>query len=112
MSQNFWLASFFELLTPCYRTSALFLLAKLHWLPIDLGIKFRIAILTFKTLNLGQLIYLGNVIKRHVPGRALRSPIDMKHLIIPATITMISMLGLRFAAPTLWNIIPFEIRAL
>ena len=47
------------------------LLEQLHWLPIDLRIAFKIATITFKTLNLGQSEYLGNVIKRHVLGRAL-----------------------------------------
>ena len=59
-----------------YRISPSPLLEQFHWLSIDLCIAFKIATLTFKTLNLGQPEYLGNVIKRHVPGRALRSATD------------------------------------
>ena len=54
-----------------YSNSPSPLLEHFHWLPIDLRIAFKIAIITFKTLNLGQSEYLGNVIKRHVLGRAL-----------------------------------------
>ena len=63
-----------------YRISPSLLLEQLHWLPIHLRIAFKFATLTFKTLNLGQPEYLGNVIKRHVAGRALRSAIDSKRL--------------------------------
>ena len=93
-----------------YRMSPSSLLEQLHWLPIDLRIAFKIATLTFKTLNLGQPEYLGNVIKRHIPGRALRSAIDSERLNLPTTKTVISQRGFRIAAPTIWNAKPYEIR--
>ena len=73
-----------------YRISPSSLLEQLHWLPIDLRIAFKIATLTFTILNLGQPEYLGNVIKRHVPGRALRSVTVSERLNLPTTKTVIS----------------------
>ena len=83
-----------------YRISPSPLLEQLHWLPIDLRIAFNIATLTFETLNHGQPKYLGNVIKRHVPGRALRSATDLERLNLLTTKTVISQRGFRIAART------------
>ena len=66
-----------------YRITPSPLLEQLHWLLIDLRIAYKIAILTFKTLKLSQPEYLANVIKRHVPGRALRSATDSERLNLP-----------------------------
>ena len=46
-----------------YRINPSPLLEQLHWLPIDLRIAFKIATLTFTTLNPGQPEYFENVSK-------------------------------------------------
>lgn len=66
----------------------------------------------FETVNLDQPIYLSNVIKIHIPVRALRSSTETERSIIPAAKTVISAPGCRVAASTVWNTIPFEIGAL
>ena len=94
-----------------YRISPSPLLEQLHWLPIYLRIAFKISTLTFKTLNLGQPEYLGSVIKRHVPGRALRSVIDSERLNLPTTKTVISQRDFCMAELIIWNTLPYEIRS-
>jgi len=48
-------------------------LSRLHWLPIDARIKFKIATLTYEALHTGNLPYLASLLHRHNPCRALRS---------------------------------------
>jgi len=42
-------------------------LADLHWLPVRVGIEFKIALLTFKTLTIHQLNYLIDQLQPHWP---------------------------------------------
>jgi len=56
-----------------FTVSSSFTLKRLHWLPIDARIKFKIATLTFKALNTGNPPYLASLLHRHNPCRVLRS---------------------------------------
>ena len=49
------------------------LLQKLHWLPIEKRIKFKIILLTFKLLSGSAPSYLTDFIHTYVPSRSLRS---------------------------------------
>ena len=48
-------------------------LKRLHWLPIDARMKFKIATLTYKALHTGNPPYLASMLHRHNSCRALRS---------------------------------------
>ena len=48
-------------------------LKRLHWLPIDACIRFKIATLTYRALHTGNPPYLASLLHRHNPCRALRS---------------------------------------
>src|ERR1044071_9495188 len=45
----------------------------LHWLPVPEHIKFKIAVLTCKTLQIGKPSYLADLLIPYRPSRALRS---------------------------------------
>jgi len=81
----------------------------LHWLPVDMHIKFKIATLTYKILSAGQPTYLHHLLQQYIPLRSIRSA-SQQLLHIPPLRTNFSRRAFRHAAPTLWNEIPLTIR--
>ena len=86
------------------------MLKLLHWLLLRKRIEFKIATLTFKTLNNNQPTYLRDFIKLHVPSRSLRS----------CSKQMLEVLDIRsangrrtfsFAAPSIWNRLPEHVKS-
>ena len=49
------------------------LLQKLHWLPIEQRIQYKVSMLTFKALTMGAPMYLRDLLIIHEPSRVLRS---------------------------------------
>ena len=49
------------------------ILSALHWLPIDKRIKFKILLLTFKSLNGTAPTYISDILHTYTPTRTLRS---------------------------------------
>ena len=84
-------------------------LAHLHWLPVDMRIKFKIATLTYKILFTGQPTYLHHLLQPYTPLRSIRSA-SQRLLHIPPLRTNFSRRAFRHAAPTVWNDIPLTIR--
>ena len=58
------------------------ILKRLHWLPIEQRIKFKIAVLTFNTLSHKQPTYLSQLLVPYQPTRNLRSS-DQHLLVVP-----------------------------
>jgi hypothetical protein len=85
-------------------------LRKLHWLPIDERITFKIASLTYKTLNYKQPTYLLELLHPVVPTRTLRSS-TQQLLKIPAIKSQIGRRSFSFSAPTVWNSLPLPLRS-
>lgn len=84
-------------------------LHRLHWLPINQRIHYKICSLTYKTLQDRSPSYLFELLTPHVPSRSLRS--SNQHLL--STPLLRSSAGRRsfsFAAPTLWNSLPLDVR--
>ena len=81
------------------------LIYELHWLPIKYRIEFKILLITFKILNFLAPTYLLSLISLMLPSKYnLRNSID----------NLLLTLGDRsftFAAPKLWNALPFDIRS-
>src|SRR6188768_1495513 len=76
-------------------------LKKLHWLPIQQRIKFKIGVITFNTLNTLQPSYLCELLTLHKPRRSLRSSSD-EHLLEISLIK--SKLGSRsFSCAAQWR---------
>uniref|UniRef100_A0A8C6Q7A5 Reverse transcriptase domain-containing protein n=1 Tax=Nothobranchius furzeri TaxID=105023 RepID=A0A8C6Q7A5_NOTFU len=85
-------------------------LARLHWLPVNFRVKFKILTFVFKALNGLAPDYLSDLVTRYVPNRALTSA-DCLLLLVPSM--KCKMRGQRafvYAAPTLWNALPLSVR--
>ena len=85
------------------------LLRNLHWLPISQRIKFKIAVLTFKTLHIGQPSYLADNLSLYNPSRNLRSS-TANLLIIPDIRSEVGRNSFAYSAPTIWNSLPQPLR--
>ena len=86
-------------------------LDKLHWLRVTERIEYKILLLVYKCLHDAAPSYLQELLTPHTPVRTLRS-CDRLLLKKPKT-KMISYGDRAFAAaaPTLWNNLPYEVRA-
>ena len=81
---------------------------KLHWLPIQSRIKFKICTLTNKLLSVNQPANLRSLIT-YVPPRLLRSS-DQCLLTQPRTRTCIGQRAFSVCAPSIWNSLQLSIR--
>ena len=85
-------------------------LKDLHWLPINYRIDYKLAILTYKIRATCSPAYLKPFIRDYVPSRQLRSS-SMQLIMTEATKTEIARRSFSQAAPSVWNCLPYEIRA-
>ena len=85
-------------------------LKKLHWLPIRQRISFKIAAITFKTLQNKQPSYLSDLIIPYIPTRNLRS-LDKLLLTVPDIRSANGRRSFSFAAPSIWNSLPLALRS-
>src|SRR6267154_2282520 len=85
-------------------------LRSLHWPPISSRINYKIASITFKTLQNQQPAYLHDLLTPYVPTRSLRSS-DKHLLVVPSTKLVQSRRSFLHAAPTVWNSLPLTLRS-
>ena len=85
------------------------LLKSLHWLPVPQRIKYKIALITFKTLQIGKPSYLSELLIRYDPFRDLRSASE-NLLVIPDIRSSHGRRSFSFAAPTVWKSLSTELR--
>ena len=85
------------------------ILKDLHWLPIRERIDFKILVLTWKALNGTAPEYLTTLLIPHIPNRTLRSS-DKQLLVVPRASSALGDRAFSVAAPTLWNLLPLNIR--
>ena len=84
----------------------------LHWLTVKQRIWFKIMLLTFKCLIGKAPVYLRDMVERYMPNRTLRSS---NALLLKVPRLKNKTLGARtfvYAAASLWNSLPLEIRAI
>ena len=85
-------------------------LKKLHWLPINRRLEYKVLLLTHKTINNKGPSYLKDQLEEHMPRRHLRSG-TMSLLSIPASNnTKYSKQSFKHCAPKLWNSLPMDLR--
>jgi hypothetical protein len=84
-------------------------LSKLHWLPIKKRITFKIASLTYKTLHFNEPSYLFNLLTFENNSRNLRSS-NTRRLHVPLIKNEQARRSFSFAAPTVWNSLPSDLR--
>jgi hypothetical protein len=86
-------------------------LKELHWLPIELRIKFKILCFVYKCLNDNAPEYLKNLLVIRTQNRILRSSSKYKQLVIPLVRkSTFASRSFSVVGPTLWNHIPDEIK--
>uniref|UniRef100_A0A8C5MVY3 Reverse transcriptase domain-containing protein n=1 Tax=Leptobrachium leishanense TaxID=445787 RepID=A0A8C5MVY3_9ANUR len=92
--------------------SAAPLCESLHWLPTHCRIKFKILILTYKTLTNSAPHYLSSLITKYTPARSLRSNSDLRLASprITSSHDRLSLQDFSRTAPTLWNALPRTVR--
>ncbi len=92
----------FEHITPA--------LKELHWLPVELRVSYKIAILAFTVKTTGQPAYLRELLQDYEPARILRS--SSKHLLRESTTkTVLASRGFRHSAAAVWNNLPDSLRS-
>ena len=82
-------------------------LMKLHWLPVEQRIIFKINLISFKILNNLAPDYLVDLVHVYEPARYLRSSSDKWSLVIKPYNLTFSVI-----APILWNDLPIDIRSI
>jgi len=90
-------------------TPSITLLRKLHWLPINSRVKYKIASLAHTAIHLKQPSYLHEILPMHEPIRPLRSSNQLL-LSTPRTRLHLTDQSFHTAAPTIWNSLPLNIR--
>jgi hypothetical protein len=86
-------------------------LQRLHWLPIEYRVKYKIQLLTFKILHHLAPSYLDDLVHLYIPTRVLRS--SSETLLARPQCKLQSVGGRAFAvcAPILWNELPNSLRS-
>ena len=82
----------------------------LHWLPIHARIDFKILLFVYKILHNQAPAYLSDLISFRVTGRALRSAVAPTLEPVRWNQKNFGYRSFSNAAPTLWNVLPVEIR--
>ena len=85
-------------------------LVKLHWLPVEQRIQYKLLIQVYKALNGLAPEYIADLLHEYVPTRSLRSA--GAHLLFePKTTTRWGARAFSNTAPVLWNTLPSTIKA-
>ena len=91
------------------RASITPVLKSLHWLPVRARIDFRVLSLTYKALHDQTPVYLKTAIRSHDPTIDLRSA-NSNLLCVPKVRTKYGERSFSYAAPTLWNSLPLDVK--
>ena len=82
---------------------------QLHWLRVSCRIDYKFALITYKALKFGQPRYLAHLLIHRHQVRATRSEGRCRlHQPVPKSPT--SSRGFRYSAPSIWNLLPPELR--
>jgi len=85
------------------------LLRKLHWLPVQSRIEFKIACITYKVPTTGQPTYFSTLLNHYTPLHTLRSA-NQYLLQHPRVSTEFAKRSFSYLAPKIWNNISLDIR--
>ena len=86
--------------------------ASLHWLPIDSQIQYKLTSHCYNCLSSAAPNYLTELLRIYKPTCLLRSSSDTSILCIPTVRThSLGQRSFSYAAPTVWNTLPYEIRS-
>ena len=86
------------------------LFRKLHWLPLQARIDYKICVLCFKCINKTAPSYLSDLLEQYVPSRLLRSGSQNLLKIPPRANKKCTEKTFKHCAPYIWNSLPSDIR--
>ena len=86
------------------------LIRKLHWLPLQARINYKICVLCFKCINKTAPSYLSDILEQYVPYRLLRSGSQNLLKIPPRANKKCTEKAFKHCAPSIWNSLPSDIR--
>ena len=90
-------------------------LRRLHWLPVDLRITFKVLVIVFKCLSHTAPVYLADGFSLYRPARTgLRSASDttlLSEYSSRKTLKSMEAKSFYYAAPRIWNRLPVNIRS-
>ena len=84
-------------------------LKDLHWLPVEYRIQFKVALLTYKSLNNLAPLYLKDMLQEYSPVRTLRSS-SRYYLTRKRHLNHYGSRVFSVAAPKIWNSLPNDLR--
>jgi hypothetical protein len=87
------------------------LLKRLHWLPVNFRIQYKLCLMTFKCLHEMAPAYLSELLSPYVPGRELRSGDQCLLMERRARLKTVGDRSFQVAAPKLWNKLPYDLRS-
>ena len=90
-------------------TSASVLLNELHWLPVEMRVRYKVCCLVFNILQGTSPSYLSDLVNIYKPTRCLRSESD-NLLVKTKNARKIGEQSFTFSAPHFWNLLPKDIR--
>ena len=89
------------------------ILRQLHWLPIQKRIRHKILSATYRSVHDNTLLYLSDLLQKHNPSRLLRSA-SRSLLDVPGSrdskTKRYGQRAFRYVAPSLWNVLPENIK--
>ena len=85
-------------------------LKDLHWLPIERKSIFKIAVLTYKTLNGDAPQYLNDIIHKHTSVRTLRSTNRNLLKILHLKTSTFGTRAFSYSAPYIWCNLPESVK--
>ena len=86
------------------------LLRKLHWLPLQAWIDYKMCVLCFKCINKTAPSYLSDLLEQYVPSRLLRSGSQNLLKIPPSANKKCTENVFKHCDPYIWNSLPSDIR--
>ena len=87
------------------------ILIQLHWLPVADRIKFKILLITYKSLNNLAPSYIADLISRYKPSRNLRSSSSLQLNRGHFRLKSYGHRSFSVCGPELWNALPSSIRS-
>ena len=85
-------------------------LQALHWLPVRQRIDFKVLTMTYKALHGEAPPYISELLEEYKPVRNLRSA-SKAQLVVPRVKLKYGQRRFSYAGPSLWNSLPYHIRA-
>jgi hypothetical protein len=86
-------------------------LHKLHWLPVEQRIKYKICCLVFKVFTGNAPCYLSDLLHTYTPSRTLRSSADTRLLkVVSFNRKQHGARSFCCSAPPVWNSLPLSVR--